>query len=252
MHPPEVRAAAKALIEAGISDCEISRRLGIPRTTIRDWRKPRYVSRSRRPICPRCWRPMKPVRFAVDDYVEILGLYLGDGCISQGPRTCRLRLTLDAKYPRIVREARLLLVRFFHRNKVHTVERGDNCVDISVYHAHLPCLIPQHGAGKKHGRDLSLELWQFALVAASPWPFIRGCIRSDGCYFVNRTGPYAYPSYAFNNRSARITALLGFALRAAGISDFRITRNERKGVSHLRVNRRDSVALMEARVGVKE
>ena len=24
---------------------------------------------------------------------------------------------------------------------------------------------------------------------AEPWPFLRGCIRSDGCVFVNRTGP---------------------------------------------------------------
>lgn len=31
MHPPEVRAEALALVEAGLNDCEISRRLGIPR-----------------------------------------------------------------------------------------------------------------------------------------------------------------------------------------------------------------------------
>jgi hypothetical protein len=31
MHPPHVRAAALALVEQGLNDCEISRRLGIPR-----------------------------------------------------------------------------------------------------------------------------------------------------------------------------------------------------------------------------
>jgi hypothetical protein len=31
MHPPEVRAQALALVEAGLNDCQISRRLGIPR-----------------------------------------------------------------------------------------------------------------------------------------------------------------------------------------------------------------------------
>lgn len=252
MHPPEARAKAQSLIAAGVNDCEIARRLGIPRTTIRDWRKPRYVRRSSRPTCPRCWRPMTPIRFSIDDYLELLGLYLGDGCISPGPRTCRLRITLDAKYARIVEESRALLERVFCHNRVHVVKRGDNCLDLSVYHAHLPCLIPQHGVGPKHDRELSLELWQLALLVASPWPFVRGCIRSDGCYFVNRTGRYAYPSYAFNNRSVRITALLGFALRAAGIADYRITRDERKRVSYLRVNRRSSVALMEAHVGIKE
>ena len=40
MHPPELRAEALALVEFGINDCEISRRLGIPRGTVRDWRRP--------------------------------------------------------------------------------------------------------------------------------------------------------------------------------------------------------------------
>jgi hypothetical protein len=45
MHPPHVRAAALALIEQGLNDCEVSRRLGIPRRTILDWRRPTYVPR---------------------------------------------------------------------------------------------------------------------------------------------------------------------------------------------------------------
>lgn len=252
MHPRQTRAAAEALIAAGLNDCEISRRLGIPRTTIRDWRKPRYRPRPSRSVCPRCWRRMTPLRFSIDDYVELLGLYLGDGCISPGARTHRLRITLDAKYPGIIEDARCLLERIFCRNRVGIVRRGDNCVDLSVYHAHLPCLLPQHGPGLKHDRDVSLELWQLALIVASPWPFIRGCIRTDGCFYVNRTGRYSYPSYGFDNRSPRITAMLGVALSAAGITDFRITRDERQGVSRLRVRRRASVARMQAHVGLKQ
>lgn len=44
MHPPHVRAAALALVDQGLNDCEISRRLGIPRGTIRDWRRPTYAA----------------------------------------------------------------------------------------------------------------------------------------------------------------------------------------------------------------
>jgi hypothetical protein len=36
MHPSHVRAEALALVERGFNDCEISRRLGVPRTTVRD------------------------------------------------------------------------------------------------------------------------------------------------------------------------------------------------------------------------
>src|SRR5438093_5669059 len=98
MHPPEARAEALTLVAAGLNDCQISRRLGIPRRTILDWRRPTYVPRRRIPLetCPRCWRSAKPIRFTSGDYAELFGLYLGDGCLSQGARTTRLRIALDA------------------------------------------------------------------------------------------------------------------------------------------------------------
>jgi hypothetical protein len=112
MHPPAVREQAMRLIAAGINDCEISRRMGIPRGTIRDWRRPTNVPRKPaipRETCPRCWRSAKPLRFTAEDYCELLGLYLGDGCVSAGARTMRLRIAMDAKYPRIIEEGRQLL-----------------------------------------------------------------------------------------------------------------------------------------------
>ena len=95
MHAEDVRREALALVAAGINDCEISRRLGIPRTTVRDWRRPRYEPRNGMPMrsvrCWRCWEPARPVWFAADDYAELLGLYLGDGYVCALPRTERLR-----------------------------------------------------------------------------------------------------------------------------------------------------------------
>jgi hypothetical protein len=40
VHSLEVRSSALALIAGGLNDCEVARRTGIPRTTIRDWRAP--------------------------------------------------------------------------------------------------------------------------------------------------------------------------------------------------------------------
>jgi hypothetical protein len=115
MHPPQIRAEALALVETGLNDCEISRRLSIPRRTILDWRRPTYVPRGGSPwngdVCPRCWRAAKRIRFTPEDYSELLGLYLGDGCISAGARTMRLRITLDLKYPQIISDAQDLLAR---------------------------------------------------------------------------------------------------------------------------------------------
>src|SRR3954451_6727312 len=240
MHPPEIRAEALALVEQGLNDCEISRRLGVPRRTIMDWRRPTYVPRRTTPIetCPRCWRAAKPMRFAPADYSALLGTYLGDGSISSGPRTMRLRIALDAKYPRIIEETRALLDRCFPANSVDVIRKNlkGKCVNVSTYSNHLPCLFPQHGAGPKHRRKIVLEPWQSEIIDAQPWAFIRACIWTDGCAFINRTDvhrpkPYEYLSYHFANMSKDIIDLF---VEACG-----------------RVNRRESVALMEQNVGIK-
>jgi hypothetical protein len=249
MHPREIREAALELINAGHNDCEISRMLGIPRRTIADWRRPTYLARTVRETCFGCWRPTRQIRFTDSDYSELLGLYLGDGCISTHDRTFRFRLALDKRYPKVIEEARALLARSFVGNRVDVVERLDGCVNVSVYSGHLPCLFPQHGKGPKHLRSIELEPWQAEIVAAEPWSFIRGCIRTDGCSFINRTGPYEYLSYDFTNSSDDITGLFLDACALVGV----ITRANRsdRGIWRVRINRRDSVGLMKEHVGLK-
>jgi hypothetical protein len=129
------------------------------------------------------------------------------------------------------------------------------CVHVSVYSAHLSCLFPQHGPGKKHDRSIILEPWQLAIVEAEPWPFIRGCIRTDGCAFVNRTDvhreePYEYLSYEFCNMSEDIVRL--FINACDRVDVFTRVNCDRRGRWDVRINRRPSVALMQANVGVKQ
>jgi Homeodomain-like domain-containing protein len=241
MHAAELRDAARVLAAAGVNDCEVARRLGVPRTTVRDWR-----SRARdAEVCPRCWRTTKPVRFGGGDYAELLGLYLGDGHISPFSRTERLRLHLDARYPNIVDEAEVLLQRCFPANRVGRSSRHDgSMVVLCVYHGHLHCLLPQAGPGKKHLRPMVLEPWQAALVEAEPWRFLRGCIRSDGCVFVNRTGRYEYLSYEFSNLSRDIVDLFMATCEGLGLRPRRYRR-------YVRLYRRDDVARLVAEVGTK-
>ena len=86
VHPPAVRQAVHAQIALGLNDCEISRRLGVPRTTVRDWRRPRYQRKHMVP-CPRCGRLTRRIVLEAELYSELLGLYLGDGHISPLART---------------------------------------------------------------------------------------------------------------------------------------------------------------------
>jgi Homeodomain-like domain len=157
VHPTAVRQAALQLVAAGLNDCEVARRLGVPRRTVRDWRVPSYVPRER-PRCLRCWRPTSPFSFTPDDYAELLGLYLGDGHITRMARAERLRVMLDAKYAQIVADAADLLARIAPFNKVgRQFPHQGRMVTLHAYHAHWSCLLPQHGPGKKHERPIVLR-----------------------------------------------------------------------------------------------
>lgn len=240
VHPPAVRAEVLALVESGVNDCEIARRLGLPRTTVRDIRRPRRRN-GVRPRCPRCWRPTRTVVFSSADYVELLGLYLGDGYITTLARTQQLRITLDTKHRAVVSDTDALLRRCFPQNRVGAVPQHEGRAAVLwVYNAHLHCLFPQVGAGKKHERRIVLEQWQQDHVDAAPWAFLRGCIRSDGCVFLNRTGPYTYVSYEFSNLSTDILDLFEDTCVAVGL---RVCRY----ATEIRINRRDEVARLLSR-----
>jgi hypothetical protein len=218
VHPATVRQAALDLIALGLNDCEVSRRIGVPRRTVRDWRVPTYVPRTRakiRSLCLRCWQPTSTVSFTPADYAELLGLYLGDGHITQMARAQRLRLMLDAKYPGIVEDAAELIARVVPDNKVGRQYPHDGrMVTLHAYHGHWACLFPQHGPGKKHHREIALEPWQQALIACAPWSFLRGCVRSDGCVFINRTGRYSYETVRFHEPLAGDSRALRIHMRA--------------------------------------
>ncbi len=246
MRPLETRDEALRLVAAGVNDCEIARRLGVPRTTVRDWRQPR--NEPKRPSgarCPRCGKPSRRIVLESEAYAELLGLYLGDGHITEMARSQRLRLFLDAKYPTIVNDSERLLLSTFPENRVgRVVAEEGRMVVVWAYSLHLKCLFPQHGEGNKHQRPVVLEPWQKDLIDAAPWAFLRGCIRSDGCVFINRTGPYEYLSYDFSNHSQDILDLFVATCVAVGL-------RPRRYAKHIRLYRRGDVAALVEHVGLK-
>jgi hypothetical protein len=246
MHPMSVRNEALALIAAGVNDCEVARRLQVPRSTVRDWRRPSYVLKAGSGICPRCWRTCRRRIVLTDqDYAELLGLYLGDGHIVRTGRSDLLRIFLDTRYSQIVSDTRTLLRRCFPQGGVGLSRSAKGTTTIiSLYSTHLACLFPQHGPGPKHGREIRLEEWQRSILERAPWPFLRGLIRSDGCVFVNRTGRHEYVSYDFTNHSGDILGLFTAACDRVGVE-------YRAYPKRVRIYRRASVALMLQHVGLK-
>ena len=83
MYSPQVRRQAVSLLDSGISYIEVSRRMGINRSTLRDWTRDRslidkYLDTD---LCPRC-KPVPQPPTKAYAYSYLLGLYLGDGCLT--------------------------------------------------------------------------------------------------------------------------------------------------------------------------
>jgi hypothetical protein len=233
-----------ALRSEGLTVAEVARRTGIPRSTMRYWlaQGPSYGQRVGS-ACPPC--PHIP-RVPEGPYAYLLGLYLGDGCLSLAPRgVYRLRITLDKRYPQIIRECRSA-TGLVLPNKVGQIDRP-GCIEVYSNSKHWRCLFPQHGPGPKHRRPIVLAAWQHDIALVRyPYLLLRGLIQSDGWRGTNRIGGrYEYSCYQFSNRSADIRELFGAACERMGIS------SRQSGRWQVAVSRRPDVARMDLIVGEK-
>lgn len=250
----EVRTVL-GLVEEGLNDCEISRRTGIPRPTIMDWRRgliPRQAREGARAGCPRCGHPEHDfASLPGTEYAYLLGLYLGDGCISAAPRQVwRLRIALDAKYPGIVQECAAATSAVLPGSRVGIYRRRDqNSFEVGSCSRSWPCLFPQHAPGKKHLRKIELSGWQAQIAERNPKPLLRGLIHSDGCHSVNTIRhpkkTYVYPRYLFSNKSDDIRRIFCDACDRLGIAWRVMTRYE------ISIAHRESIALMDEFIGPK-
>lgn len=104
MRSKEDFQSVRDLLREGLNDCEISRRTGVPLTTVGRWRaNPEIGSRRKgKSTCPICDDGCGPAA----DYAYLLGLYLGDGHIAKCRRdVLRLDISLDSRYPAIISES---------------------------------------------------------------------------------------------------------------------------------------------------
>ncbi len=244
-------AEVRSMLGKGKSDWEISVVTGIPRRTISGWR--RGESRiHRRSDCSGCGISDHDYSaLNTRQYAYLLGLYLGDGCISVAARDVyRMRIVLDTAYPGIIDECCAALESVFPGKTAHRMKRRhSNCVEVSMWSKHWPCFFPQHGPGQKHLRPIRLAQWQEKIVAASHEPFVRGLIHSDGTRIIatERKGSYVRraPRYAFSNKSEDIKRLFCKSCDALGV---RWTRPSDRQIA---IYRKASVARLDEFVGPK-
>jgi hypothetical protein len=243
------------LSDIGLRDADNAEIHGVALKTIRRWRreyqrrgKPRGQGHTSVP-CPRC------ADGQLDDasYAELLGWYLGDGCLTEARRgVYLLTIVNDRRYTMLNAHLMDLLRAVKPGSRPHQRNRP-GCVNTSVSWKHWPCLLPQHGPGPKHQRRIVLETWQREIVERCPGDFARGLFHSDGCRTINwttriiagRLRRYEYPRYFFSNESSDILAICGWTLDLLGVQ-WRLPR-----ANAISVARAASVAILDEHVGPK-
>jgi hypothetical protein len=253
MYDIGTRKRALVLVGQGRSLNSVSKETGISRAAIRSWQtRIDPLPRMQVSPCVRC-RPVPSHPEDTAAYSYLLGLYLGDGCISAHPRTGHyLRIACADAWPGLIDACEAAVQTLNPGKRAYRVQ-AQGYVSVVGYSAHWPCFFPQHGPGKKHERRIVLDDWQQAIVDSHPWEFIRGLVHSDGCRITNWTEKviagerkrYEYPRYFFTNLSADIRRLYTDTLDKVGV-DWK-----QPNAQNISVARKASVALMDAHVGPK-
>lgn len=149
-------------------------------------------------------------------YAYILGIYLGDGCITlqdEKKKIYRLRITCDAKYPNIINQISDSLKLIMPANKIGFIKRyyqGHlSCIDISCYSKLWSDIFSFYRVGRKHTYSIELENWHKEVIKSCTKDFWIGLYQSDGSRFYNKQSKQI--EYNFTQKSTDITNLFCWA-----------------------------------------
>jgi LAGLIDADG DNA endonuclease family protein len=255
------------LWELGINKKMIARVTGIPRATIIDCIR-RYGSVDRLESSFNQIKESSLLNNLQQDlgeqnailrqnYAYLLGLYLGDGCITKARKVYRLRIALDASYPGIIDSCAQAIQVLLPENQVGLVKnyyrQELSYVEVSSYYLHWPDVFPQHGVGTKHTRLIQLESWQQSIVEACPLEFFRGLYHSDGSRFSNIVKGKDYPRYQFTNYSNDIRQMFSDTCDQLGLHWTTKIRRSRgtEQATDIFISRRKDVEYLDQFIGPK-
>jgi len=252
MHPQITVDTARRLSQLDVLDREVAQITGVSISAVRRWRTGtrRAAGKESRAECPRCTgRPLDEPAYAY-----LLGLYLGDGCLTHGRRDVfALCIACCDDWPGLLAAAKSAMSAVMPASSVVGVRRV-GMTEVKSYSKHWPCLFPQHGPGRKHTRTIELADWQWVIVERYPGDFARGLFHSDGYRGINRVRRtwgaaverwYEYPRYLFVNHSADILRLCGQTLDRLGVA-WRFSKPDTISVA-----RKEAVARLDEFVGPK-
>lgn len=140
MRPQSDVDRALSLVSRGHTPTEVARIALIPRETVREWSYGRSL-RQKRSAGSSCSYDQHVSELEYTAYGYLLGIYLGDGCISERPRgVSKLRLTLGSMYPQII-DGSAAAIEAVSGRRANVLQRRDGrCVEVSAYWKHWCCV----------------------------------------------------------------------------------------------------------------
>jgi hypothetical protein len=173
-------------------------------------------------------------------------MYLGDGHISEMPRSYRLRIYLNRRQQDVIARVKQAISTLLPDHRVGEVQqRTASVTEVVSYSKAWPTIFPQHGPGRKHTRVIELTTWQEAIVREYPEEFLRGCLESDGCRHRRIVNGKDYPAYSFTNHSDDILRLVMWTCKLLRVG---CRHNSRWNLS---IARRPDVAKLDRLFGWK-
>lgn len=182
------------------------------------------------------------------DYSFILGLYLGDGCITENGRnnsSYKLRIAQDKKYPKTISLIQNRLSSFF--GKESKLVSGKGCYHITIYDKYLPIYFPQHGKGFKHDRKIRLN--DFQLKNIDDVELLKGLWISDGSFYIAKLSKYKYERYNFTNKSTDLIEIFSGLLDNLGVKHSKRVKNN--GVWIIEIQNKKYVSILRDILGIK-
>ena len=117
----------------------------------------------------------------------IIGLAIGDGNLSNpNGRATKLRISCDTKYPNLIKYITKSIQKLLPENKVGTVKKKGNCLDVYVHSNHLEKLLGWKAkGGSKFKQNVSTPKW---ICGSDEYKiqYVKGLIETDGSIYNDR------------------------------------------------------------------
>ncbi|HBI25763.1 TPA: hypothetical protein DDX30_03170 [Candidatus Wolfebacteria bacterium] len=130
---------------------------------------------------------MKPMSKDKNLQAYVIGLAIGDGNLSKFPRTTRLRITCDDKYPNLMHKICEALQKLFPTNKISLSHQPKHCTDVICYSNSWEDILGWSSTkGSKTKQCIRVPQW-IKNDTEYTKQCLKGLFETDGSVYMDRT-----------------------------------------------------------------